>query len=278
MTKKWSIHIFLIICTLYLTSAFFPSVIGYLNNPNDELLMQQWGWLRIYTDVAYSNNYRGNPSTLVAVIDTGIDLNHPDLQANIYTNPGEIPGDGLDNDLNGHIDDIHGWNFVSDTNNTDDNDANGHGTHCSGIIAAVTNAIGICGIAPNVKILPIKVIESESGDLALLPKAISYAVKMGADIISMSIGTNSVSGPLKVLIDTAINLAYGNGTVLVAAAGNDGSTSVSYPASNPVPLTATLDPKLILLHLVVILPVESSPRLKMELIFRWQALVWLALT
>jgi len=229
MSKKFSTPILLIICTLFITSAFLPASLGYLNNPSDEFLMQQWGWLHIYTDVAYSNNYRGNPSTLVAVIDTGIDLDHPDLQANIYTNPSEIPGDGLDNDLNGYIDDIHGWNFVSDTNNTDDND--GHGTHVSGIIAAINNAIGICGIAPNVKILPIKVIEIDSGDLALLTKAINYAVAMGADIISMSIGTDS-PGSDEIPIDLAISTAYLAGVVLVAAAGNDGTTTVSYPARN----------------------------------------------
>ena len=232
MTKKWSTHIFLIICTLFIASAFLPSGLGYLNNPNDEFLMQQWGWLRIYTDVAYANNYRGNSSTIVAVIDTGIDIDHPDLQANIYTNPGEIPGDGLDNDGNDYIDDVHGWNFVSSNNNVEDND--GHGTHVSGIIAAIDNSIVICGVAPHVKILPIKVIEIASGNLSVLPEAINYAVKMGADIISMSIGTNEPIGPfLKFKIDTAINNAYGNGTVLVAAAGNDYLSTVSYPASNP---------------------------------------------
>ncbi|MDD1779252.1 MAG: S8 family serine peptidase [Candidatus Helarchaeota archaeon] len=229
MTKNSRTPILLLICTLFIVSAFLPSAIGYLNNPNDDLLMQQWGWLRIYADVAYSNNYRGNPSTLVAVIDTGIDLNHPDLQANIYTNPGEVVGDGLDNDLNGYIDDIHGWNFVSDTNNTDDND--GHGTHVSGIIAAVSNAIGICGVAPNVKILPIKIIEFESGSLNVLADAIDYAVTMGADIISMSIGTDS-PGPFEGVINIAITAAYLAGVVLVAAAGNDGLPSVSYPAWN----------------------------------------------
>ena len=231
MTKKRSIPILLVICSLVIISAFFPSVRAYLNNPNDEYLLQQWGWLNIYTDVAYSNNYRGNPSTLVAVIDTGIDLNHPDLQTNIYTNPGEIPGNFLDDDGNGYIDDIHGWNFVNNSNDVEDHD--GHGTHVSGIIAAINNTIGICGVAPNVKILPIKVIEIESGDLAVIPDAIKYAVKMGAKIISMSIGTNDPVAPLlKLRIDNAISNAYGNGTVLVAAAGNDGTTTVSYPASN----------------------------------------------
>jgi len=231
MSKKWNIRILLVICSLVICS-FFPSALAYLNNPYDEYLMQQWGWLRIYADVAYANNYRGDNATIVAIIDTGIDLDHPDLQANIYTNPGEISGiPGVDDDGNGYIDDIHGWNFVNNSNDVADHD--GHGTHVSGIIAAIDNSIDICGVAPHVKILPIKVIELESGDLSVLPSAIYYAMNMGAKIISMSIGTNGfIAPPLKFKIDNAIKDAYGNGTVLVAAAGNDASNQVSYPASN----------------------------------------------
>jgi len=230
MSKKWNIRILLVICSLFIARTFLPSALAYLNNPYDEYLMQQWGWLRIYADVAYANNYRGDNSTIVAVIDTGIDLDHPDLQANIYTNPGEIPGiPGVDDDGNGYIDDVHGWNFVGPNNNTEDND--GHGTHVSGIIAAIDNTIDICGVAPHIKILPIKVIETESGNLNLLTKAINYSVKMGAKIISMSIGTNTTFSDPQ--IDIAIKYAYLHNVTLVAAAGNDKSNKVSYPACNP---------------------------------------------
>lgn len=192
--------------------------------------MRQWGWLKIYADVAYANGYRGNNTTIVAVIDTGIDLDHPDLQDNIYTNPLEI-SDGTDTDGNGYIDDIHGWNFVGDINDTSDHD--GHGSHCAGIIAAIDNTIGICGVAPDVQILPIKVIETESGDMNVLAEAINYSRMMGADIISMSFGTDDDDFIGKQQINNAIKIAYESGIVLVAAAGNDGKNDVSYPAANP---------------------------------------------
>jgi len=226
MTKKQSIRITMVICSLFIISSFFPSVHGYLNNPNDEYLMQQWGWLNIYADVAYSNNYRGNSSTIVAVIDTGIDLDHPDLQANIFTNPNEIPGNGVDDDHNGYPDDIHGWNFVSNDSNTDDND--GHGTHVAGIIAAISNCIGICGVAPNIKILPIKVIEQENGSTALLHKAILYACSMKAKVISMSLGSNDNDTDTYKASETAY---HDYNITLVAAAGNSGSGVVHYPAA-----------------------------------------------
>ena len=163
MGKKRYFSFFLITCLVFTVTTILPTNnYAYLNNPSDKYLMQQWGWLNIYCDVTYVNGYRGNTSTIVAVIDTGIDLDHPDLQENIYTNPGEIPN-GADTDGNGYIDDIHGWNFVlgQDNNNTEDND--GHGTHCSGIIAGIDNTIGVCGVAPDVKILPVKVIETKTG-------------------------------------------------------------------------------------------------------------------
>ncbi len=193
------------------------------------MLIDQWGWLNIYADVAYSNGYRGNSSTIVAVIDTGIDLDHPDLVANIYTNAVEAAGsDGVDDDSNGFIDDIHGWNFVD--NNNDTGDHAGHGSHVAGIIAADNNGIGIVGIAPDVKILPIKVIESVSGDMSVLDEAIYYATNMGAHIISMSIGTDS-AGPFPD-INANLTAAYASGIVLVAAAGNDATSPVNYPASH----------------------------------------------
>ena len=96
---------------------------------------------------------------MIGVIDTGVDYNHPDLAANIWTNPGEIPGNGIDDDGNGYVDDVHGWDFVNDDN--DPMDDNGHGTHCSGTIGGVgNNGIGVAGVNWNVKIVGIKFLSS----------------------------------------------------------------------------------------------------------------------
>ncbi len=234
MVRKKQFQILLFVCLLFIAPAFFSCSFAYLNNPYDDRIMDQWGWLAIYADVAYANGYRGTNSTIVAVIDTGIDLDHPDLVDNLYTNPSET-ANGVDDDNNSYVDDIHGWNFVDDTNDTSDHD--GHGSHCAGIIAANDNAIGICGVAPDVKILPIKVIESGSGDLDELVDAIAYARIMGASVISMSIGADpdSVGGGLRILIDAEILLAHLAEIVLVAAAGNTdpvGIQEIMYPACN----------------------------------------------
>ncbi|HUX98258.1 MAG TPA: S8 family serine peptidase [Candidatus Deferrimicrobium sp.] len=233
MIKKKPLSILLILCLFFVSSSLLPSIFAYAANPTDPKLMDQWGWLNIYADVCYSNGYRGDSSILVAVIDTGIDLTHPDLQGNIYTNPGEICNGIDDGDPNLMIDDIHGWNFVDNNNDTSDHD--GHGSHCAGIIAAISNDIGVCGVAPEVQILPIKVIETRTGNLDVLDNAIAYAILMGADIISMSIGADpdGIAPVLKAQINAQIAIAYALGIILVAAAGNDEANKVSYPASNP---------------------------------------------
>jgi subtilisin family serine protease len=230
MEKRRYLYISLIFFLFIFVINVIP-VHAYGDNPNDRRLNEQWGWLKIYCDVAYANDYRGLNTTLVAVIDTGIDLDHPDLQENIYVNQVELYGtNGVDDDGNGYVDDIHGWNFVDDNNDTSDHDR--HGSHCAGIIAAVSNTEGICGAAPDVKILPVKVIETESGNMNVLADAINYSRAMGADVISMSIGTDDVAFPGKAAINLAIALAYADGVVLVAAAGNDAVHDVSYPAAN----------------------------------------------
>lgn len=233
MIKKRVFHVFLLLSLFLISTTFLPAIIAYGTNPNDPKLLDQWGWYNIFADVAYSNGYRGNSSIIVAVIDTGIDLDHPDLQGNIFINQAEYSGTAdFDDDGNGFKDDIYGWNFVIGQNDSDVSDNDGHGSHCAGIIAAIDNTIGVCGIAPDVTILPIKVIETESGDLSVLADAIDYAVMMNASVISMSIGAATPGGATKIAIDTAISNAYASGVVLVAAAGNDEANDVSYPAEH----------------------------------------------
>lgn len=155
---------------------------------------------------------------IIAILDTGVDIDHPDLKANIWTNTKESEGaEDYDDDGNGFKDDLHGWDFVNQTGRI--GDWNGHGTHCAGIAAAVGgNGIGIVGANPDALIMPVTVMQSDgTGDVATIIKGIDYAVANGADIISMSFGSYGESKAE----EQALGRAYQK-AVLVAAAGNDG--------------------------------------------------------
>jgi subtilisin family serine protease len=169
----------------------------------------------------------GRSDVVVAVVDTGCDLNHPDLAANIWSNPGEIPGNGIDDDGNGYIDDIHGWDFV-DTDNLPQ-DATGHGSHMAGIIAAVgDNGRGIAGVAWQVRIMPLRFMNAfNEGTIADAIDAIEYALDKGVKIINCSWGSSGYSLSLQHVMAEADAL-------FVCAAGNDGSDTdldPFYPAS-----------------------------------------------
>ena len=176
---------------------------------------------------------------LVGIIDTGLDLDHPDLADNVWTNPGEIPGNGTDDDHNGFVDDFYGWDFGDhfDDNNqvvedNDPTDYNGHGTHCAGIAAAVRdNAMGVSGINTPCKIMAIKVFPC--GFQSVCAKGIIYAADNGCEVINMSWGG---SFPSK-LIEDALDYAINKGVLAVAAAGNSGAEDYFYPASLPQVLT-----------------------------------------
>ena len=155
--------------------------------------------------------------SVIAILDTGVDTEHPDLQANIWTNEAEANGaEEQDDDGNGFADDVHGWDFVNQTANV--RDFNGHGTHCAGIAAAVgNNGIGIAGANPDALIMPIAVMQSDgTGDVATIIKGIDYATANGADVLSMSFGGYQYS----IAEEQALAKAYAK-MVLVAAAGND---------------------------------------------------------
>ena len=158
----------------------------------------------------------GDPSVVVAVIDTGVDIDHEDLADNIWKNTGEIPGNGIDDDGNGYVDDYCGVNVI--TGKGDGDDDNGHGTHVAGIIAAKNNFVGVLGIAYNVKIMPVKAAMA-SGYLnqSAIAKAVTYAYQNGAEVINMSFGGSACS----IAVQDALAAAYTR-CVLVASAGNDG--------------------------------------------------------
>ena len=170
-----------------------------------------WAWGHLKKQ---GKNPGGSNDVIVAVIDTGVDYNHIDLRNNIWTNPGEIPNNGIDDDGNGYVDDIRGWNCVGDNNNPMDD--NGHGTHVSGIIAAENNDIGTVGVASNCKIMALKAGNStgafQNSDIV---EAIEYAYMNGASVINMSFGGFSYSQAT----GEALTDAYSQ-CVLVAAAGN----------------------------------------------------------
>ncbi|MGN0506222.1 MAG: S8 family serine peptidase [Lachnospiraceae bacterium] len=197
---------------------------------------------------AYPLSKENTRPVIVAVIDTGVDYRHPDLAEHMWINTNEIPDNGIDDDGNGYIDDIYGWDFFHDDSSVchyaetadgytvlpEDND--NHGTHCAGIIAAAANnGIGIAGVASNVdvRIMSLKIHggSASSGSIANAIKAIRYAEAMGASICNMSWGTTNYSQALELVIQESSML-------FVTAAGNEASNNNStpvYPASFRLP-------------------------------------------
>ncbi|MBQ7985817.1 MAG: S8 family serine peptidase [Clostridia bacterium] len=164
-----------------------------------------------------NKNPGGDSGVIVAVIDTGVDFDHEDLKNNMWTNDGEVPGDGIDNDGNGYIDDYYGVDIVAKRGNGDDD--HGHGTHVAGVIAAANNNVGVVGIAYNTKIMAIKAGQASGYFLQTdVCKAINYARENGADVINMSFGGSAST----IAVQDALEEAYTH-SVLVAAAGNDGA-------------------------------------------------------
>lgn len=196
--------------------------------PDDPMYSQQWGIEAIGLDKLWSQPAVSSKRPVIAILDTGVDISHPDLEANIWTNAAEADGaEDSDDDGNGFADDIHGWDFVNQSARMRDN--NGHGTHCAGIAAAVgANGIGIVGANPDALIMPVTVMQSDgTGDVATIIKGIDYAAANGADIISMSFGGYSNSLAERDALAKAYQKA-----VLVAAAGND--NRCIYPHTCPV--------------------------------------------
>lgn len=171
-------------------------------------------------------------SVIVAVVDTGADLEHPDLAANLWTNPGEIPGNGIDDDGNGYVDDVHGYDFVADDG--DPADENGHGTHVAGIIAARGgNGIGVSGVAWRAKLMIVRALDAHAqGTTDTVAEAVRYAVDNGARFINLSLAGPTPTPDL----EGAMIYAQQHDALVIVAAGNDGAnlaTSPTYPASFP---------------------------------------------
>lgn len=196
----------------------------------------------------------GSNGVVVADIDTGVDYNHPDLAANMWTNPGEIPGNGIDDDGNGYIDDARGWNFVSNNNNPFDDF--GHGTHTVGTIAAVgNNGVGVVGVTWRAKIMSVKFLDAGgSGSFANAALAIIYAANMGAKLSSNSWGCGPNAGCFSQVVEDAIAYANSKGSLFVVAAGNaygnNNDVTITYPCTanqpNVICVAATDHPQTIM--------------------------------
>ncbi len=197
-----------------------------LRSPNDPQYPQQWGFPKIGAPAAW-DRLTDARNVVVAVIDTGVSLNHPDLISNLWRNPGEIPGNNIDDDGNGVVDDVFGANFVPAVPTGNPDDDNRHGTHVAGTIGAVTNnGAGVAGTTWATNIVAAKFLDANgSGTTANAIRAINYAIRMKADIMSNSWGGGGFS---QALLD-AIKAANQAGILFVAAAGNANSDNDAAP-------------------------------------------------
>lgn len=204
--------------------------------PNDPYYQSYGSWGQSFDDlygldklqIEAAWDISQGSNIVIAVIDTGLDKNHEDISANIWTNSVEIPANGIDDDNNGYIDDLFGWNFIE--NNNSISDLNGHGTHCAGTIAAQgNNNTGIIGVAPQSKIMTVKALDTSGyGLYSDLAQAVIYAVDNGADILNNSWGGNGDSQ----IIKEAFDYAYANGCINIASAGNDNKDTGLYTPAN----------------------------------------------
>jgi len=203
-----------------------PDYIAHaLRTPNDPYYSYyQWNLRQINLPAAWDIS-TGSADVVIAVLDTGLDMEHPDLAGKIWVNADEIPGNGWDDDGNNRVDDVNGWDFVN--NDNDPQDDEGHGTHVAGIAAAATdNNTGVASVSWGSVIMPLKVLNTKGeGSYSIIAEAVYYAANNGAHIINLSLGGEGGDNTLR----DAINYAYGKGCLIVAAAGNCGDDSASYP-------------------------------------------------
>ncbi len=182
-----------------------------------------WGLDAIGAPKVWQQEYTGK-GVVVAVIDSGVDYTHPDIDDNLWFNESEIPGNGIDDDNNGFIDDWRGWDFLDDDNDPRDTDPlGGHGTHVAGIIAGENNYFGVTGVAPDAKIMAIRSLGTFGGEEDPITGGIRYAVDNGADVINLSLGSQGENPG----ISEAVRYANENGVVVVMASGNDGLSAIS---------------------------------------------------
>jgi subtilisin family serine protease len=193
-----------------------------------------WGIERIAAPDAWWCT-TGSDDIVVAIIDSGIDTTIPQLEGKVWTNPGETSGNGIDDDGNGYIDDIHGWDFRDDDSSSlIGSKIHWHGTFVAGIVAAQPAAGKVTGVAPGVRIMDLRFLDSKnlfySRDWKKFAEAVDYAVDNGAQIINLSVYAN---GKLPRVLEQALDRAAQRGVIVVGIAGNDSQSKVCYPAKHP---------------------------------------------
>lgn len=207
------------------------SITNYTPNDLDPM---QWYLTKIDAPLAWDVT-KGDQSVTIAIVDNAVRITHEDLVDNLWVNPGEIPGNLLDDDLNGYPDDVNGYDVADHDNDpnppsgTTDQDPFVHGTHCAGIASASTdNGKGMAGLGFNVKIMAVKCTPNLTNGNIILNgyEGVEYAISAGADIISMSWGSKGTS----ITAQRVILLGQSQGVVMIAAAGNDNTSDVFYPA------------------------------------------------
>ncbi|MFN3918525.1 MAG: S8 family serine peptidase [Flavobacteriales bacterium] len=201
--------------------------------PNDPAYpAQQWGLTRIQASLAWAQSL-GSANIVIAVVDDAVDIDHPDLMPIRWVNTGEIPGNGIDDDGNGYIDDVHGANVATSTPSQQGNPRPGtplssfdHGTHVAGIACAATNnGIGIASIGAGVRLMSVRAANT-SGSLTSTLQGVLYAIENGANVINMSYGSSFFSATYQ----NAITFGHNQGVVMVAACGNNNVNTLFYPA------------------------------------------------
>ena len=196
--------------------------------PNDPGTNQVYALSLIDAFDAFDIHTGGN--SVICVVDNAIQITHPDLAPNVWVNPGEIPNNGIDDDNNGYVDDVNGWDAADNDNDPNPpNSSFSHGTHCSGTAAAATNnGTGVASIGYNCKLMSAKATRSNSNNQYLdnTYGGTEYAIAAGADVVSMSFGGGGFSNAYQSLF----NFGHGQGITFVAAAGNDNTSQVFYPA------------------------------------------------
>jgi PKD repeat protein len=203
-----------------------PNYILQIEGVNQEEITDQWALDKIQALQAWStfSEEQKIPITL-ATVDSGIDPNHNDLVDNMWSNSGEIPGNGLDDDDNGYIDDNWGWDFVN--NDNDPFDDNLHGTAVSSVMAGDYDGDGVAGICPWCKVMAVKVMSAGgTGTLDVVANGIVYATDAGARVINLSLA--GIAG--METLESAVNYAWNQGVLVVAGAGNDGANAPMFPA------------------------------------------------
>ena len=190
-----------------------------------------WGIERIEAPKAWECT-TGSDDIVVAVIDSGVDTTVEQLSGKIWTNPREIPGNGIDDDRNGYIDDIHGWDFRdNDPSSLVGSKIYWHGTFVAGIIAAQPGTDKVAGVAPGIRIMDLRFLNSKNlfygSDWKKFAKAVNYAVDNGAQIINLSVYSN---GKPPLILEQALQQAAQRGVIIVGIAGNGSKSQVSYPA------------------------------------------------